>query len=285
MTAIASALAIVFTVLACLLALASLPVGLSVALSFCIAWVERANSDPEVAAERRYLLAARLLLTECACLLLTLVLRPLGWLPARLAAAPARRPPVLLLHGLFQNRSCLLPLAWRLRAAGFRHVVTINTPPWHDLEELTTRVETAVKQLHAASDGQRICLIGHSMGGLLACHYLQSRDGAPLVAHCVTLGTPHHGSKLAPLAVTRLGRSLHPGSALLARIHAAPLPAGVGFTAIYSRHDNIIVPMENARLDGAGNVELSGLGHTALLFSAQTAAAVVAALVPPLPSP
>ena len=98
------------------------------------------------------------------------------------------------------------------------------------------------------------------------------------MAACVTIGTPHRGSKLAPFAVSRLGRNLLPGSALLERLNGAPLPDGVRFTAIYSRHDNIIVPPENARLEGGDNVELDGMGHTSLLFSGQVARAVVAAL-------
>jgi triacylglycerol esterase/lipase EstA (alpha/beta hydrolase family) len=116
------------------------------------------------------------------------------------------------------------------------------------------------------------------MGGLLARYYLQCADGVPQVAACVTLGTPHQGSKLAPFAVTRLGRALLPGSPLLNRLNSAPLPGEVHFTAIYSRHDNMVVPMESARLDGADNVELAEMGHTTLLFSAQAAQAVITAL-------
>jgi hypothetical protein len=94
----------------------------------------------------------------------------------------------------------------------------------------------------------------------------------------VTLGSPHLGSKLAPFAVSRLGRALLPGSELLNRLNRQSLPAGVHFTAVYSRHDNMIVPADYARLAGAANIELPGLGHTALLFSPRVAVTVVATL-------
>lgn len=275
MTVIVGALAILCSLL---FALVIGLVALSVLLSFSIAWFERANNRPELAAQRHYLLAVQLLAAEFFCLLLTLALRPLGWLPTRIPAGPTRQIPVILLHGLFQNRSCLLPLTWRLRAAGFDCVISINTPSWHDLELLTEQVRRTVEQVRAATGAERVHLVGHSMGGIIARNFLQLHGGAPDVARCVTLGSPHRGSKLAAFAVSRLGRGLLPGSALLTRLNAAPLPEQVAFTAIYSRHDNIIIPLESARLAGADNIELTGIGHTAMLFSARTARAVIAAL-------
>jgi len=278
MTVVFGAFAILLSLLAALLVLSAGLFALSVVLSFSIAWYERINDDPAVAAERRHTFATRLLLTEFACLLVTLLLRPLGWLPTRIARGPARQTPVILLHGLFQNRSCLLVLHWRLRAAGFDRVISVNTPAWLDLETLTDRVRQTVEQLRTATGAEQVHLVGHSMGGIIARCYLQLQGGAPLVATCVTLGSPHLGSKLAPFAVSSLGRNLLPGSKLLTRLNAEPLPASVRFTAIYSRHDNIIVPADHARLDDADNLELAGLGHTTMLFSRQVAEAVVAAL-------
>jgi pimeloyl-ACP methyl ester carboxylesterase len=278
MTVVFGTFAILLTLLAALLALSAGLFVLSVVLSFSIAWYERFNGDPTVAEERRHTFAARLMLTEFACLLLTLLLRPLGWLPTRIARGPARRTPVILLHGLFQNRSCLLPLHWRLRAAGFDRVVSINTPLGQDLQALVDKVAGTVAQVRTAAGAKQVHLVGHSMGGIIARNFIQLQDGAPYVATCVTIGSPHRGSKLAPFAVSSLGRNLLPGSKLLTRLNAEPLPASVRFTAIYSRHDNIIVPADHARLDGAENLELAGLGHTTMLFSRQVAEAVVAAL-------
>ena len=271
-------LVILLTLLAAVLVVSAGMFALSVVLSFAVAWYERVNADPAAAAQRRHDLAAHLLLSEFGCLLLTLLLRPLGWLPAFSLGRRPRRPPVILLHGLFQNRSSMFLLHWRLWAAGFDQVVSINLPAWLDLDALTARVARAVEQARREAGATRVSLVGHSMGGLLARHYLQFAGGAPRVAACVTLGTPHQGSKLAPFAVTRLGRALLPGSPLLNRLNSAPLPGEVHFTAIYSRHDNMVVPMESARLDGADNVELAEMGHTTLLFSAQAAQAVIAAL-------
>ena len=61
---------------------------------------------------------------------LTVVLRPCGWSEARMPECTKGTPaPVILLHGLFQNRSCLFWMQHRLRAAGFKQIVSMNTPP------------------------------------------------------------------------------------------------------------------------------------------------------------
>jgi triacylglycerol esterase/lipase EstA (alpha/beta hydrolase family) len=278
MTMVFGIFAFLAALLAILLAVVAGLFAVSVLLSFSIAWYERANADPALDAQRRHALAVKLLLGEFTCLFMTLLLRPLGWLPSRMPAGRGRRPPIILLHGLFQNRSCLFPLQWRLRAAGYDRQVSINTPAWRDLDQQVDALAATVAAIRTASGDERVYLVGHSMGGLLARCYLQRPGAAAAVAGCVSIGTPHQGSRMAPFAISRHGRHLRPGSPLLNRLNGAPLPADVHFTAIYSRHDNIIVPVEHARLAGAENIELTGLGHTALLFSCQTAAAVVEAL-------
>lgn len=285
MTVVFGIITILLALLAALLALSAAVFALAAILSFSIAWYERVNSDPTVATQRRHALALKLIVTEFSVLVLALLLRPLGWLPPRIPSGPPRRPPVILLHGLFQNRSCLLPLKWRLHAAGFHQVISVNTPAWLDLETLTARLGQTVNAVLVATGAQQVHLVGHSMGGIIARNYLQQHDHARQVAACVTLGSPHLGSKLAPFAVSRLGRLLLPGSKLLSSLNAAPLPAGVRFTAIYSRHDNMIIPMENACLHGANNVELSELGHMAMLFSGDVAVAVINALTPVAKNP
>lgn len=271
MTVVSDALHFLPVVLAATLLLAAGLLALTVGFSFVFAWREQRDHP-------RPLVAIRLLLTEFTSLLLTLLLRPLGWRKPVRPRGPARQVPVLLLHGLFQNRSCMLPLQRQLQAAGYDRVIAINTPPWRSFDSLVATVATTVEAICRESGHSRICLVGHSMGGILARGYLQQHGGSTRVAACVTIGSPHSGSKLAKFAVTRLGRELLPGSRLLTQLNATPLPHRTTITALYSRHDNIIVPFACARLDGASNIELSGLGHTALLFSPTVVRAIVSAL-------
>lgn len=258
-------------------------VSLTVLLSYTVAWYERANTRPDLI-ERRFttrgvFIACWLLVQETACLLMTILLRPLGWLPAGLPAKrPSTLPPVILLHGLFQNRSCLLWLQHRLRSSGYRHVLSINTPPSRDLETLTEKLAKNVDQLRMRLNVDKVILIGHSMGGMIARNYVQNRGGAVHVERVVTLGSPHRGSKLAPFALTTMGKSLLPGSEFIRRFNSVAWPRETPIISIYTRYDNMVMPAELARLDGALSVELDGMGHTALLFHPRSLQAVIEAL-------
>ncbi|PLX85435.1 MAG: hypothetical protein C0614_04370 [Desulfuromonas sp.] len=256
-------------------------VCLTVLLSFTMAWYERANSDPEVITRRftsrGIFLSIWLMLQESCSLLTTLLLRPLGWgNPKTTFLEASEQPPIILLHGLFQNRSCLYWLQYRLKGAGFKNVMAINTPPWRDMETLTEILIRKIDEVRVAHKVDKVCLVGHSMGGMIARNYVQLRGGAPRVACCITLGSPHSGSKLAPFALSQLGKSLLPGTAFLQQINAAPKPAEGRMVSIYTRHDNIVLPATNARLAVADeNIELDGMGHNSLLFHPKAIQAII----------
>ena len=151
-------------------------VALVVLLSFAITWYERANVDPAVVEERfspdNLGLAARLMLQEWASLFITVLLYPLGWFKvAEPAPEHGTGTPVLLLHGLFHNRACWFWTRHRLRRHGVANVCTINLPPWHELEYLTGEVAKKVDELCRASGCDKVHLVGHSMGGMIARHF------------------------------------------------------------------------------------------------------------------
>jgi triacylglycerol lipase len=241
-------------------------------LSYAFAWYEHANNNPQ-AMEARFApsnlwFALRLVGLEAASMLGTVLVHPLGWLPPReKVAPPSGETPVLLLHGLFLDRACWLWIKYRLRRRGFRSVYTVNLPPWKDIETLTERVAMRVDELRHASGADKVHLVGHSLGGLIARNFLQLRGGADKVARCIQLAPPNGGSRLAPFALSPLGKDLLPGSSFLSRLAAAPLPTNIHLTTIFSRHDNMVLPWQNARLEGAQNIELAGLGHSTFLFA------------------
>jgi len=258
-------------------------VGTVVLLSYAFVWYEFANRDPRLLENRfapeRLARAAGTIILEATCLLLTVLQHPLGWFPARdLPAESGGETPVLLLHGLFHNRACWNWTRHHLRRRGRRNVHAINLPPWHDVEDLTTRVARKVDEMCHASGIDKVHLVGHSMGGIIARNYLQLRGGAAKVASCTLIATPNHGSKLAPFALTPLGRLLLPGSEFLRRLTTAPLPPEVRVTSLYSRHDNMVLPWDAARLEGADNREFSGMGHMTVLYHPEVFAALLDAL-------
>jgi len=250
-------------------------------LCFTILWYETANRRAELLENRftpnRLWFTAKLFLGECCAMACNVLLLPFGWLPPREKPVD-NTTPVLLLHGLFHNRAVWCWTCFRLRRCGFTNLHTINLPPWKDIEWLTEQVANRVDVMRQQRGNQRVILVGHSMGAVIARNYLQIRGGARKVSHCIQLGAPNAGSKMVPFAVTSLALNLLPGSPFLTNLAAAPYPEGVRVVSIYSRHDNLVLPFESARLDGRENMELSGIGHNALLYHPRAFRALLNAL-------
>ena len=270
---------ILFTILELLFGI----VATVVILSYAMAWYEYANRESALMQERfapsRLWFATKLIVTETVLLFLTVLLHPLGWFKFKeRPVTNADATPVILLHGLFHNRACWLWAGFRLRRRGFKALYAINLPPWYDVESLTERVAKKVDELRHATGIDKVHLVGHSMGGMIARNYIQLRGGEQKVDACVLLSSPNGGSKLAPFALTPLGKLLLPGSDFLQRLAAAPLPSGVRLTALVNRHDNMILPFEHGRLEGVRNVELGGMGHASVLYRSRSIEAIVQAL-------
>ncbi len=111
---------------------------------------------------------------------------------ARMSPSPTRHPPsrVLLLHGIWNTRSWLLPLAWRLRVLGFQ--VDIFGYP-----SVSGGPDVAVPKLLERLRGSGpVSLVGHSLGGLVALEALRQCPELE-VPRVVCLGSPLCGSETA----------------------------------------------------------------------------------------
>lgn len=197
---------------------------------------------------------------------------------ADVAAAPTRSEPVLLLHGFLATPRSLGALEARLRQAGCTIVPVdlggIAGRNTRRIDRLAGMVAEQVERWREAHPGSpRLTVIGHSMGGLVAAHWVKHLGGHLRVRNLVTLGTPFRGSHLAwtglpiaPLAPAVL--QMLPGSGFLRRLAAAPWPAHVRVASLYSRGD-AWVAHRSARLDlgpHVVNLEVAGT-HRDLLLS------------------
>jgi len=253
-----------------------------VVLSYSMCWYEYANANPQLMQQRfstrNLLMTGSLMLQELVFNYLTVLSMPFGLLPQRKTALTPGETPVLLLHGLFNNRASWFWFKLALRRHGFQNLVTMNLSSWHTEERLTELVAKRVDELRHSLGVDRVHLVGHSMGGVIARNYLQLRGGAAKIDRCVSLGSPHAGSKLAPFALTPLGQVLVPNSPFLKRLAEAPIPENARMTCIYSSKDNMILPVESARLPWAENVILDGMGHTGLIYRRSALKAAIAGL-------
>jgi triacylglycerol esterase/lipase EstA (alpha/beta hydrolase family) len=180
-------------------------------------------------------------------------------------AAPGRRP-LLLVHGVGVNDGVWFALRRNLSRRGLGPVYTINYgPPLAGIEHFAGQLAARIEAICAATGAERVALIAHSMGGLVARAYLR-RFGAARVEQLITIGTPHHGSMLAYTFPGCCLAQMHPGNPWLVELNReesarAPVP----ITSIWSRHDSMVAPQGSSVLRNAENIALVGIAHNALL--------------------
>lgn len=180
-------------------------------------------------------------------------------------------PPVMLLHGYGCNSGYWSQLAPRLDAAGISHASVDLEPLTGDIDGYAPLVEREVEALRAATGADKVIIVAHSMGGLVARAWMRA-CGAGQVARVITLGTPHHGTCLAAFGLglnaaqmRRAARNEPPECAWLRALAGGEDAAARALvTSIYSHHDNIIAPQTSSELPGARNLAFGGVGHVAL---------------------
>jgi triacylglycerol lipase len=181
--------------------------------------------------------------------------------------------PVLLVHGIVDNRSIFVHLARVLRRRGHGTVQAVNYSPMTaftgDIRAAARDLGEHVERLCAAAGVDRVHVIGHSLGGLIARYYVQRLGGDERVDTLVTLGSPHQGSQIARLLPqTVVPTQLRPGSDLLRELTEPAPGCRTKFLAVWSRMDQLIIPQRNARLEHPDlqvtNVRLDHVGHMAM---------------------
>ncbi len=161
--------------------------------------------------------------------------------------------PIILIHGVVDNRSVFAMLKRGLRRRGFGRIITLNySPLTDDVRVVAGRLEALVEAVCIETGYERVHVIGHSMGGLVARYFVQRMGGDSRVHTLVTLGTPHQGTAPATLVPHPVARQMRPGSDIMTEL-AAPSPGcRTRFVAIWSDLDQMIIPKSNARIEHAG---------------------------------
>lgn len=183
------------------------------------------------------------------------------------------RPPVILLPGAF-GQELVYWNVWEylLEKDGF-HVYPTSFPRFtmSDLTMSAKLLADKVQEVKAVEDVERVVLVGHSMGGLIARHYLTRLEGHLHVSRLVCLGVPHHGTWFGATApILRSTRQVMPGSDFLTELNEADRGHGnVPILNIWSPYDGVVIPARSSLLERPGvvNRALPFAGHWGLLVS------------------
>jgi pimeloyl-ACP methyl ester carboxylesterase len=193
---------------------------------------------------------------------------------------------VVLLHGIWNARAWLSPLAARLRAAGFVPEILGYASVLGGPESALPKV---IEALRAWPD---IAIVGHSLGGMMALEALRRAPDLP-VTRVVCLGSPLRGSGTARRLAGHgwgaavLGQSSgflqrgfdEWGGAAEVGMVAGNVPHGVGrlFSDDGEASDGTVAVAET-RLPGLRDHCVVASSHSGLVFSAEAARQSIAFL-------
>ncbi len=180
--------------------------------------------------------------------------------------------PIILVHGIVDNRSIFTLLRRALRRRGFGQVIALNySPLTADLRQVSRRLGALVEAVCDETGYERVHVVGHSMGGLVARYYVQRLGGDVRVHTLVTLGTPHRGTLPAYAVPHPLVRQLRPHSDLVAELDEPAVGCRTRMVAVWSDLDQVVMPKRHARIEHpdlhARNVFVAGVGHISLPVS------------------
>ena len=178
--------------------------------------------------------------------------------------------PILLVHGIVSNRSIFTLLRRGLTRRGFSNVFAMNyLTVSNDVRAAAAGLSVEVERIVEETGFERIHIIGHSLGGLIARYYVTRLGGDARVHTLITLG------HAAPRQLRRLRRADDPDAADASRqppdARARPArcaAAAPGSSPTGATTTSAILPQHHAALRhrdlGARNIKLHGAGHLTL---------------------
>lgn len=192
------------------------------------------------------------------------------------------RTGVVLVHGYLCNRAFWQPWQRLLAARGIPCMAVTLEPVWGSIDDCAPGLDAAVRRM-AEATGRPPVVIGHSMGGLVIRAWLRSRGAVvgegqdeaqaaqrlhSLVAHVITIGTPHQGTALAEISRSANGRQMRQGSDWLRELaRHEPRALAARMTCWYSNCDNLVFPARAACYSGADNRLVVDLAHVQMAFA------------------
>jgi len=192
---------------------------------------------------------------------------------------PDGHPPLIYVHGLGGNRGNFLLMSWYLHLIGRKRNYKIHFDSGQNVDDMAKALAQFVEDVKEVTGEEKVDIIAHSLGGLVARLSMVEFDVEKSVASLVTLGTPHKGTYPARYANTSITRDLRPESDLIMRINAKPWPKEIRGISFWSRNDLFVLPADSARVEGTTQIDMTPFTHYSYLLDPSSWAAVGKALM------
>jgi triacylglycerol esterase/lipase EstA (alpha/beta hydrolase family) len=180
-----------------------------------------------------------------------------------------RRHPVILLHGFAMNRTNWIWLGRRLARRGIGPLYGTSYFSPQPVRRSAEHLQRFIRRVLAREGAERVDIVAHSLGGVVARYYIERLDGAAHVHRLVTIGSPHAGTVIARYgAIIPSAQETRVNSRFYSELGPMLARQGIRYTSVWSRADAIIEPPESASIAPAGDdLVFDDLGHLSLLLS------------------
>ncbi|MBG0791759.1 MAG: alpha/beta fold hydrolase [Desulfovibrionaceae bacterium] len=190
---------------------------------------------------------------------------------------PAPGLPVIMVHGLYHNRTAWRIMKRRLKKAGFTNLHTYQYNSFsRDFEPAVHGLLRKMDLVLAGRPEAKAILIGHSLGGLVSRCAAGNPRYRDRIAALITLGSPHKGSDLAWLGPNRMARDLLPGGHIARAVDRMPDP-DCPRLGLYTLTDDYVFPLSMLRTGRPGWQEATcpPMAHVWMLYSRQVTKKVI----------
>ncbi len=168
--------------------------------------------------------------------------------------------PVVLVHGTFSSAgSAWGSLSPAIKAAGYCvFALDYGNHATGPIEQSARELAAFVSGVLTATGAARVLFVGHSQGGLMPRYYIRFLGGAARTAGLVGLAPSNHGTvnPLTPVVglVCTACDQQFAGSDFLENLNAGrDVEAGVRYTVISTRFDEVVVPYTSQFLAGSAS--------------------------------
>ena len=169
---------------------------------------------------------------------------------------------VILVHGIYDSASRMRPIHEFLSNERW-DVHSISLKPNNGtvgIDKLAEQLEQFIKD--KTSSGQKIDLVGFSMGGLICRYYMQRMEGLPRVEHFISVSTPQYGTIIGYLSGNIGPKQMRRGSEFIRDLNKdIDNLRSLKLTSIWTPLDLMVVPANSSHLEFGNEKKIWCLVH------------------------